>query len=49
MKRFYTINENNEEQFDIDWFSQALKEKSILLDNNKKNLFISFVSEPDCG
>lgn len=42
MKRFYTINENNEEQFDIDWFSQALKEKSILLDNNKKNLFISF-------
>ena len=29
MKRFYTINENNQEEFDIDWFNEALEEGSI--------------------
>ena len=34
MKRFYTIDENNNEQFDGDWFNEAKEEKSLITVNS---------------
>jgi len=34
MKRFYTINENNQEQFDKDWFEDAVREQSLITVNS---------------
>jgi len=34
MRRFYTINETNQEQFDEDWFKEAIKENSLITVNS---------------
>ena len=34
MRRFYTINENNQEEFDGKWFREAVEEKSLITVNS---------------
>ena len=34
MRRFYTINENNQEEFDIDWFNEAKENNALITVNS---------------
>lgn len=38
MKRFYIINENNDEEFDGHWFNEAKEEKSLIKEDKKNQM-----------